>query len=384
MSNFKSNEIPRKIQLLSRREFLKYSGALALTTILTPQFPETGFDASGTNGIPLRTLAQKIIGPFGKPFKIGIYLSPDDMNDPTGLPEQLAAQQFNHRVNKGTQIRQNYAPNKWSFTSADALLQKASLAGQSMIGELIWSWDGSIPDWIKNGGYNRDQLIAIIQAHIGTMLTRYKGKISAYQVVNEAHRPGPTNTPDWWESHIGSDYVQIAFQAARQADPTAVLIYNHYSNETKYYWNYNITKNDIDILKSQGLVDAVGVQLHLWTGRPAKADVVDALKSYGLPVWITEFDSVQLSGVSNPDQEQADITASMMQAIFESGVCDHFTNWGLTDKYDGWDYGAGTTATKCELWDVNFNAKPNYYAMQQVMSANVTLVNDVFLPMIAK
>jgi len=331
-----------------------------------------------TSGPTLRSLAQKIIAPSGKPFKIGIYLEPGDTNDPTGIPEQLASQQFNHRVNKGTQISQNYAPNQWSFTSADSLLQKASLAQQTMLGELIWSWEGSIPNWIKNGGYNRDQLIAIIQAHIGTMLTRYKGRIGAYEVVNEAHHPGPA-PGDWWEAHIGSDYVQIAFQAARQADLTAVLIYNHYCNETIYGINYNITKNDIDNLKSQGLVDAVGIQLHLWSSRPTKSDVIAAMQSYGLPVWVTEFDSYQLSWVGDPPQEQATITQSMMEAALESGVCECFTNWGISDKNSVWE-----ASNKPCLWDENNDAKPNYYAMQQVLNANVTLVNDIFLPLVIR
>jgi endo-1,4-beta-xylanase len=319
----------------------------------------------------------------GKPFEMGIYLEPGDFSDPTGIPEQLAAQQFNHRVITGTDLRACKGEGQWDFGWTDFLLQKASLANQSMIGGLLWSWEGSIPDWVKNGGYTRDHLVAIVESHIATTLSRYRGRIGAYIVVNEAFRPGLGTTGDWWEQHIGPDYVHIAFQKARQVDPDAVLIYNHYRNHTKSGWNYSITKRDVDDLEAHGLIDAVGLQLHLWQDwpRPTKADVIEAMQSYGLSVWVTEFDCYQISvqGVSNPEEEQALVTTDMIRAALESGVCHHFTNWGISDKNSVW----GASAKAC-LWDENNNAKLNYYAIQQVLASRITLINDAFLPLIMR
>ena len=356
----------------SRRDFLKYGGMFLTMAALKPQLRLADPGTSGTNGPPLRYLAEKIIGPYGKPFHIGIYLEDGDWNDPTGTPEQLAVQQFNHLVNHSITMYTSYAgPDQWRFSEADWLLQKAQSANQSMIGmHLVWgsTQPGATPHWITNGGYTRDQLITIIQNHIAAVMTRYKGKIGAYTVVNEALYN------DWWYQQIGIDYIRIAFQKARQVDPSAVLIYNHFSNETKQGANYNTTKEHVDSLKSQGLVDAVGVQAHLWSDGYSKGDVIEAMQSYGLPVWVTEFDSYQNS-VANPEEDQAQRTKNMIEAALQSGVCDHFTNWGVSDKSSYW----GANWKAC-LWNANNSAKLNYYAIQQALGNAITLSNDVFLP----
>jgi GH35 family endo-1,4-beta-xylanase len=128
--------------------------------------------------------------------------------------------------------------------------------------------------------------------------------------------------------------------------------------------------------------------MHLWSRRPAKADVISAMQSYGVPVWVTEFDSFQLQGPylppgMNAEQEQALITQNMIEAALESGVCDCFTNWGFSDKNSWWNNYYGANYNPC-LWDVNNNAKLNYYAIQQTLSAKMTLANDLFLPLVVK
>lgn len=375
---------------LSRREFLQYSGALVAGTAFNSQLVSSLLATTGTNGPPLRSLAQRIIGPSGKLFKIGLAPEAGDTNDPTGIPEQQTALQFNHRPHLWVSMPScYYGPNQWNFSWADSMIQKIQAANQSMIGmHLLWGSSalGAIPNWILNGGYNRNQLIAIIQAHISTVMTRYKGKIAAYTVVNEYWNGD--GMYDWWYQQIGPDYFQIAFQTARQADPTAVLIFNHYSNETASSSYYATTKNCIDALKTQSLVDAVGIQMHLWFSRPTKADVISAMQSYGVPVWVTEFDSFQLLAPYLPpgmtaEQEQAMITQNMIEAALESGVCDCFTNWGFSDKNSWWNNYYGGNYNPC-LWDANNNAKLNYYAIQQTLSTKMTFVNDIFLPLVGK
>jgi GH35 family endo-1,4-beta-xylanase len=71
----------------------------------------------------------------------------------------------------------------------------------------------------------------------------------------------------------------------------------------------------------------------------------------------------------------------MIEAALESGVADCFTTWGVSDKNSYWN--AWGTWHPC-FWDDDNNAKPNYYAVQQTLSKNITLVNDVFLPSITR
>ncbi|MCC6188572.1 MAG: endo-1,4-beta-xylanase [Anaerolineales bacterium] len=317
---------------ISRRTAIQALGLVLPALALRPEFlPTPAHVASAPSGLPLRYYADRIVRPSGKRFKVGIHLEGGDWNDPTGVPEQLAKQQFNHLVNHAILMNPCYpGPGQWDFSGADWIVQKAQAASQSMIGmHLVWGSValGAIPNWIVNGGYNRDQLIGIMEAHIAAVMNRYKGVIGAYTVVNE--KWNGNGTYDWWYQHIGTDYHQIAFEKAREIDPSAVLIYNHYSNETTSGGYYTTTKTDVDYLKSLDLVDAVGVQMHLWSNRPSKADVTTVLQSYGVPVWVTEFDSFQLGWQPDPVQEQGEFTLHMIEAAFESGACDCFTTWDI-------------------------------------------------------
>lgn len=358
-------------QGVSRRTFLQLAGLLVSNAVIK-YIPSS----TNTSGTPLRDYADKIVTSSGKSFKIGINLESGDWEDPTGTPKQLAVQQFNQIVNPSIWMPDAYiGPEHWDFSVSDSFLQKAQAANQSTIGmHLVYgSWALSIkavPSWIINGGYSREQLITIMENHIVAVMSRYRGQISAYSVVNEYYNNNGEN--DWWYQTIGPDYLRIAFQKARETDPDAILIYNDFSNETKSGGNYNLTKTNVDYLNSLGLIDAVGLQMHLFGDRPTKTDVIDAMQSYGIPVWVTEFDSFQFSELPNPAQEQADITQAMIEAALESGKCDCFTAWGISDKHSSWNIYFEGDFNPC-LWDNNYDPKPNYYALQQVLGANVTL-----------
>jgi len=369
-----NNQKPQRTHIFSRRTFLKLLGIItAGTAINTASHSMIARMQSQT----LRKSASRILRPSGQLFKIGVYLEDSDVQDPTGLPEKIATQEFNHRVINQLSLIAYEAPGRWSFSGSDSLVTKARAANQSMVGGLIWGSERSIPDWIKNGSFTRDQLLTIMQDHIEAVMTKYKGVIGSYIVVNEAFRD--YGTTDWLYQRLGRDYVRIAFKHARAIDSKAVLIYNHYENHTKDGVNYQITKEDINELKNLGIVDAVGTQLHLYKTRPKKADVIDAMRSYGIPVWVTEFDTFQIPGNANPEQEQASITRDMLEAAMESGVCDSFTVWGLNDSHSFF----GPENKTC-LFNLDNKPKLNYYAASSILARYVTLTNNVFLPLVMR
>jgi len=372
--------------MLSRRGFLKHGAFSAFASAMKPILNNSPSELPSASGRPLRFYADRIIRPSGRPFKIGIYLEGQDWADLTGVPAQEAAIQFNHLVNHNISMAASYkGPRQWDFSGADWIVRKAQVAGQTMIGmHLLWgSLDlNAVPAWIINGGYSSNQLIELVQDHITAVMSRYRSIIGAYTVVNEMLDELGRN--DWWYQQLGPEYVELAFRQARQVDPSAVLIYNHYDNHTSFYQNwssthYVITKADIRHLKSLDLVDAVGLQLHLWTDRPAKNEVVAAMRSFGVPVWITEFDSVQKSLVANPGEEQAQITKEMIEAAFECDVCDSYTSWGFNDRNSFW----GERAKAC-LWDADNRAKPNYYSIQSTLMASAPALRDTYFPLMVR
>lgn len=79
-----------------------------------------------------------------------------------------------------------------------------------------------------------------------------------------------------WYQNVGEDYVEAAFQWAREADPDAKLFYNDYGIAglgPKSDAVYNMVKD----FKQRGIpIDGVGFQTHFWTGGyPSKAEIAE-------------------------------------------------------------------------------------------------------------
>jgi len=232
-----------------------------------------------------------------------------------------------------------------------------------------------IPAWLQNGNFSKDELINILKTHVSTIVTHYKGQIYQYVVVNEPYFY-PYRMDDVFYKTIGKEYIEIAFQAAREADPTAVLIYNDSDNHTSTGITTELTREIVQILKSKGLIDGVGLQMHLDGSHPPnKEDVIATMKSYDVPVYVTEFD-VNMKNVYGTEEEryliQARIYGDMVEACLESGVCNSFSFWGIGDS-TSWietmsEYQHYSTKGDPTMYDDYFNHKPAYFSVIDVLS----------------
>ena len=158
-----------------------------------------------------------------------------------------------------------------------------------LVGPLVY-YSGSA-DWIKQ--LPRAQMIDAMNGYIKLIMGEIK-KLKVvgrpiYKVGNEAY-----DNNNFLMQTIGPEYIDIAFQAARDADPTAILIYNDYDNhdQTSAVWEnqYKRTKDIADRLYAKGLIDGVGIQMGLDGANPPNPqDIVATLPTYPVPAYVTEI-----------------------------------------------------------------------------------------------
>ncbi len=161
----------------------------------------------------------------------------------------------------------------FDFTVIDRQLALAEQTDMKVRGHAL-VFPSVSPDWIRSGNFTRDQLITILNNHISTLVSHYRGRIDEWVVVNEPYIY-PYRTNDVFYRIIGPDYIDIAFRAAREADPSARLIYEDTFNHTPDGITTQLTREVVTRLQEQGLIDAVGLQMHIdGASPPTKEEVI--------------------------------------------------------------------------------------------------------------
>jgi endo-1,4-beta-xylanase len=130
-----------------------------------------------------------------------------------------------------------------------------------------------------------------MEEHIHTLVGRYKGKVQAWDVVNEAVTPEGWRQSQW-NRIIGDDFLEYAFRFAHEADPDAHLLYNDYNmdNPDKRAFVVEMVNN----FKKKGVpIHGIGMQAHYHLEEPALSIIEDSMKAYigtGMKVHWTELD----------------------------------------------------------------------------------------------
>jgi endo-1,4-beta-xylanase len=198
---------------------------------------------------------------FKNDFVIGAALSIDQLTGKEPDSIALVEKQFNtitpENIMKWEVIHPE--PDKYNFEPADLLVALAQKNNMQVVGHNL-VWHNQTPKWVfedKNGKpIGRDALIERMKEHIFTVMGRYKGKIFAWDVVNEAIIPDGQYRRSKWFDIIGQDYLVKAYEFAREADPSAELYYNEYNMWKVPQWSCCL----IRYLQSNGVkVDGLGM-----------------------------------------------------------------------------------------------------------------------------
>ncbi len=270
----------------------------------------------------------------------------------------------------------------FSFSKPDILVNFAQKYGKQVRGHTL-CWHNQLPSWITagltngvaNGTFTRASLQAILKNHITTIVTRYKGKIQQWDVVNEPFNDsGGTLRTSIWQQVIGNDYIDSAFVWAHRADPDAKLYLNEYGAELNGTTKGNAMYNYVVGMKNRGIpIHGVGLQCHFTVSKIDFTKLEQNIKRYataGLEAIITELDirialTDYTSNATNMLNAQANDYLRLIQLCLNNANAKTFVTWGFTDKYS-WipsftlTTGNGPASDYSLLWDKNYAIKPAY------------------------
>jgi endo-1,4-beta-xylanase len=315
---------------------------------------------------------------------IGTALIPQDIETPSYAA--IAASQFSV-VTPGNGMKWQIvepSPGVYDWSQADQLVAFARANSQLIRGHTLL-WHNQLPTWLTtgvgNGSITATQLWGLLEQHIFTEVTRYRGQIWQWDVANEFFLdadPSGIDPTNFWIAALGPTVIPQAFTWAHEADPGALLFYNDYNiagedgtnakSDAVYAWLQQMLGQGVPIM-------GVGNQGHLdtqygFSPQQFQADL-QRYATLGLHVAITEADVRTF--VNNPVQQvptdnlalfaQPYEYSAMMKAALAVQQLISFTVWGFTDS-DSWVPGTFAGEGYAAIYDVNQNPKQAYYDLQ--------------------
>ncbi len=274
-------------------------------------------------------------------------------------------------------------------------------------------WHDMLPNWVFRGldgkTASKDLVLERLRNHITEVVTHYKGKVYAWDVVNEVvlgYKDDGTDSgedaglaTDWnyrnskWSQICGEDYIIEAFRAARAADPDALLFYND-------FWNWLDGKREFIInsivkkLQAENLIDGIGLQAHMnisvaeekmqnqtmWQTPENLEREIQEYAALGLDVHITELDvSIYTRDYTSSDksrwfnepelnEDYQDRLAARYAEFIEmfrrnADVISNVTFWGISDDSTWLSEFSSGRPDHPLLFDKQLKAKKAFYAV---------------------
>ncbi len=74
---------------------------------------------------------------------------------------------------------------RYDFDDADAIMNFAVANAMQVHGHTL-VWHEQVPSWLADVEHTREELIEILREHIWTVVGRFRGRVTTWDVVNEA------------------------------------------------------------------------------------------------------------------------------------------------------------------------------------------------------
>ena len=269
---------------MHRRQLIKATSMAALAVIAQ----RAKFVAAGEVGLKDH---------FEDDFLVGPMLSPGILAKPEANHEAIVSKDFNAITAENCMKWEGIQPSQGHFTweLADKFVEYGVRHKMNIVGHVL-VWHSQTPNYVFNdwrgNPRSAQSLQSMMEQQIHLLAGRYKGKIWAWDVVNEA----VTDDGKWrqspWFKILGEDFVRLAFNTAREVDDKALLVYNDY--------NMHIPKKRDFItaftryFRATGMpLDAIGMQGHIGLDFPDFKQFEQSIIAYGksgVKVHFTEVD----------------------------------------------------------------------------------------------
>lgn len=335
-------------------------------------------------------------------FPIGAAIEP---HQTTGLVSELLKKHVNMIVAENAMKPSSLQPSEGNFRweNADRIVQFAKENGMELRFHTL-VWHNQVPDWFfldENGKpmidetdpdkreANKQLLLQRLETHVRTVVERYKDDIKYWDVVNEVVEPndpdGMRNSP--WYQITGTDYIETAFRAAREAGGPDIKLYiNDYGTDDvrKRDRIYELVKEMLD----RGVpIDGVGHQTHISIHWPPVDSIIESMQKFaelGLDNIVTELDMSLYAwndrsdfGDQIPDHilaKQAERYGELFKAFREnSDILSEVTFWGIADNHTWLSSFPVDSRTEAPLlFDKNYHAKPAFWSVIEAAQEDET------------
>ena len=360
----------------NRRDFLLRTGAGFLGLRLSPELLALNRDKHSPSWVPLGSLAADRNISFGFAVNYNL-LSSNAAYDALLARECTIVTPENAMKWEAVHPR----PDQYTFTQADAIIAFAEKHSMKARGH-TFCWHRALPPWVTRD-VTKDNAEAVLRQHIAAVAGRYKGRLHSWDVVNEAIQLKDNQPNGWrnsfWYGLLGPAYVDIAFEAAKQADPAAILTYNDFGFEYENRSDNAKRKTVLAMLqdlKKRGVpIGALGLQSHLraGTGENFGYDLpkfIAEVRDLGLEVFVTELDvddsHLTVEGDAR-DEAIADVYKRYLDLLLGAASVSVVITWGAWDiaKATGAEAISGPKAERPLLFDPGGFPKVDAFAVAQ-------------------
>lgn len=269
-------------------------------------------------------------------------------------------------------------PGQPNFARIDSMTDWLHQAGIVAKGHpLVWFHQAGLPDWMRDATFGEMQ--DKLRSRILDITQRYRGRIAAFDVINEAN-----NVP--WANELGysldqlMEMTDLACRTTQQGNPEATRVINHCclwaeevaESQTPAISPYQYVQN---CLAADLPFDVIGLQLYYPHQDIFEIDrMLDRFGQFGKPIHITELGVA--SDTENDTEAiihkpggrwhapwsqaiQADWVEQFYTLCFSKPYIEAVSWWDLSDIGNFWPHGG--------LVDDEMQPKTAYRRLQQLI-----------------